>query len=95
MSNVMGPSEETKGHRPKNGPKRPHFREKIRKMCHFCLILEILGGGMCPPAPPLMEALLVIDKSLKIISEIHFNYYIEPSRGKYFYRKSKIFPIWS
>ena len=49
------------GHRPKNGPKRPHFRGKIRKMCRFCLILEILGGHVPPPpAPLLMEALVWI-----------------------------------
>ena len=50
------------GHRPKNGPKRPHFRGEIRKMCRFCLILEILGGARAPPAPPLMEALIIIEK---------------------------------
>ena len=40
------------GHRPKNDPKMPHFWVKIGKMRHFCLILEILGGGTCPPGPP-------------------------------------------
>ena len=40
------------GHRPKNGPKIPHFRVKIGKMHHFCLTLEILGGGTGPPGPP-------------------------------------------
>jgi len=41
-----------RGHRPKNGPKKPHFRVKICKMHLFCLNLKILGGTRAPLVPP-------------------------------------------
>jgi len=43
-----------RGHRPKNGPKKPHFRVKICKMHLFCLNLKILGEHVPPWSPPLL-----------------------------------------
>jgi len=46
-----------RGHRPKNGPKKAHFRVKICKMHLFCLNLKILGEHVPPWSPPLTQAL--------------------------------------